>query len=443
MKITKADQKKCEQLTCKGKEQLLVRFRKRENDKPCKIILDGKKHCFKSKKRKTLKLMVPDKRVGDCIKKIAKRTSKKNLFVVKTCMCDYYMVLFESTSISAEDSGRVRVSLGQEGSVDLNLNISKIEKNPFKKGCKTDAKNLSKELKKRYKKLKKQGSSASETIKVAIIDSGVFWDSATQEQILNSLWYNPQEIGSASADGDNNCIKGDIIGHDFTASGNPDDLPLDDTGHGMIINEIIAKDYPASNCQLMNLKVLKDGKGDLFDAVCAINYAIAKKAKIINLSWGFYCTHEPKTLRSALLDAKKNGILVITSAGNDGLNTDYCRHWPSSFAAKHEFDNVLSIAAVDESNPSKVVLTSYSNYGKASVNFGATPTYKRTKGEFAPIKVDATSFAAAYVTQFACQLVHELGDLAPSTIIEHLKTHLGNVAVSEIDKLEELSYLDA
>lgn len=63
----------------------------------------------------------------------------------------------------------------------------------------------------------------------------------------------------------------------------------------------------------------KNGVGDLFGIICAIHFAIAKGAQIINASWGFYYYYELpipylKTLISNVL--RKQGILFVTASGN-------------------------------------------------------------------------------------------------------------------------------
>jgi hypothetical protein len=80
----------------------------------------------------------------------------------------------------------------------------------------------------------------------------------------------------------------------------------------------------------------KNGEGDLFGIICAIHFAIAKKVKLINASWGFY-SYSPfpneylKELITKILKAR--GILFITAAGNqvasanDRANKIYSNQW--------------------------------------------------------------------------------------------------------------------
>lgn len=93
--------------------------------------------------------------------------------------------------------------------------------------------------------------------------------------------------------------------------------------HGSIVSQYIInqfKDVKENGVKIMPLKTHdKDGIGDLFGTICAINFAIAKGAQIINASWGFYYYYEMpipylKTLITGVL--RKKGILFVTAAGN-------------------------------------------------------------------------------------------------------------------------------
>jgi subtilisin family serine protease len=93
--------------------------------------------------------------------------------------------------------------------------------------------------------------------------------------------------------------------------------------HGSIVSQYIIsqfKDVKENGVKIMPLKTHdKDGVGDLFGTICAINFAIAKGAQIINASWGFYYYYEMpipylKTLITGVL--RKKGILFVTAAGN-------------------------------------------------------------------------------------------------------------------------------
>lgn len=93
--------------------------------------------------------------------------------------------------------------------------------------------------------------------------------------------------------------------------------------HGSIVSQYIINQFEGAkrnSVKIMPLKTHdKDGIGDLFGIICAINFAIAKGAHIINASWGFYYYFdEPMPYLKALIIGvlRKKGILFVTAAGN-------------------------------------------------------------------------------------------------------------------------------
>ena len=84
-------------------------------------------------------------------------------------------------------------------------------------------------------------------------------------------------------------------------------------------------------------------------------------ATIISNSWGFYTNSA--VLNSTAYQLSGLGVIVVASAGNDGLNTDTSVHPPSSITAPC----LLSVAAVDSTG----ALWSQSNRGVKTVSLAA------------------------------------------------------------------------
>lgn len=107
----------------------------------------------------------------------------------------------------------------------------------------------------------------------------------------------------------------------------------------------------------------------------AIDDAIAKNAKVINMSLGggSYST----TMYNALVRFKNSGGITVVAAGNDNSNNDTTPAYP----ANYDLSNIISVGATDE-NDAK---TYFSNFGD-SVDIGAPgirilstmPTYHTT-----------------------------------------------------------------
>jgi len=137
----------------------------------------------------------------------------------------------------------------------------------------------------------------------------------------------------------------------------------DDYFHGTHVASIISEATNngegaaglAHDVALMPVKVLdKNGEGDFFGVAEGIDYATSfnqgngPEVKVINLSLG--SRRESRAVTAAIDRAVQSGIVVVASAGNDGLNTV---GFPASLA------NVIAVGAVD----ARKQRASYSSYG--------------------------------------------------------------------------------
>lgn len=188
---------------------------------------------------------------------------------------------------------------------------------------------------------------------IAVIDSGIDF---THPDLTNNEWTNA--VPSTN---------GDLHGWDYiTDTG----VIRDEQGHGTAIAGIIAAQGNNAigisgvmwRASLMSLRVLDNtGTGDIADAVEAIDYAVAHGAQVINISWG--TTDESAALKDAIRRALRRDVLVVCSAGNDGLDVDTTPYYPASF----DLRDLIAVASTDNHDQ----LASWSNYGRRSVAVGA------------------------------------------------------------------------
>jgi thermitase len=200
---------------------------------------------------------------------------------------------------------------------------------------------------------------------VAVVDTGVNYN---HNDLKNNMW--------TDASG--------YYGYDFVK--NTAD-PMDCNGHGTMVAGIIGAANDGSGCvgvywkaKIMAIRVIDSiGTGSSANIVSGINYAVSNKAKVICLCIGG--NSFDTAVYSALSNAKTNGVLVITGAGNDGvdINNSATSAHPEydSFPAEYEtgtystvypaLDNIISVAALDQS----FNLASFSNYGNATVDIAA------------------------------------------------------------------------
>lgn len=232
----------------------------------------------------------------------------------------------------------------------------------------------------------------STSITVAVIDSGV---DATHRDLAGNL----------------------VAGWDFFDN-DPD--PTDKFGHGTRCAGIIGA--LANNkegivglawtIRIMPIRIFGNA-GEFAETsrgVMAVDYAVQKGARILNLSWG-----SPRlavALRNAMTRALSKGVLVVAAAGNGGPDrigddNDVTPIYPASLTS----DGVISVMALNQAD----ARSTFSNYGAKSVHIAA-PGEKilstvpgHTYGEDL-----GTSMAAPFVTAAAALLWSRSGNTSMS-----------------------------
>ncbi len=251
-------------------------------------------------------------------------------------------------------------------------------------------------------------------VTIAVLDTGIMYD---YPGFTTPFLYNSSE------DACYNNGQTELFGWNFVDNNNN---PYDSHygRHGTIVTNLMMSVMDAANInyQILPVKVAnQNGNIRYFDALCGFQYAANKPdVKIINMSFGWY-SQERELLQKFVNDVQ-NDILVVTSAGNKGINTDQTPHYPSSYDA----ENIIAVAALSghasgtgsnnssgaildafnssSGNNSNSPLAYFSNRGQASVDIAAP-------GESIPftynnevIHIDGTSFSAALTSGFAGSL---------------------------------------
>jgi subtilisin family serine protease len=198
-----------------------------------------------------------------------------------------------------------------------------------------------------------QTTSGLESTTIAVIDSGI---DLTHPDLTNNRWENPAPDSI-----------GDVNGWDYiTNSG----IIMDEQGHGTAIAGIIAAQGNNAigisgvmwRASIMSLRVLDNtGSGEVGNAVEAIDYAIQHGAEVINLSWG--TTGYSLALKDAIERAMRRGVVVVCSAGNNGLDVDATPYYPASYGLR----DLIAVASTDNFDQ----LTTWSDYGRRNVAIAA------------------------------------------------------------------------
>lgn len=214
---------------------------------------------------------------------------------------------------------------------------------------------------------------------VAVIDSQVDID---HPQLSGRIKTNPGEEGlddqgrdkrSNQIDDDGNGYVDDWAGYGFFSYAPNRSLQPDIHGThvaGIIVaqhkdEEIQDLDYVqgiAPEAQILPLAFIGAlGGGTLYDAIRAIDYAVAHGAHVINASWGgAACSPE---LGQKIKGLKDHNVLFVAAAGNRGLNIDRFLEYPASF----NLGSQITVGSIGRSG----LMADHSNFGDQNVHIFA------------------------------------------------------------------------
>ncbi|NEW09151.1 S8 family serine peptidase [Paenibacillus sp. SYP-B3998] len=161
-------------------------------------------------------------------------------------------------------------------------------------------------------------------------------------------------------------------------------------GHGTKVAGIIASQINkigikgiAPSSELYAVKVLGDkGEGYYSQIISGIDWAIDNHMNIINMSFGGL--EESQALSEALQQAWQAGILLISAAGNDGINT---LRYPANS------ETVLSVGSINQD----LSVSSFTNYGERLELLAPGTDILTTSVGNSYVKVWGTSASSAFV----------------------------------------------
>ena len=263
----------------------------------------------------------------------------------------------------------------------------------------------------------------SKGVYVGVIDEGIMH---THCDLARNIWTNPYDPADG-VDNDGNGRIDDVHGWDFF---NGNNTVFDGNGtegwdnHGTHVSGTIGSASNEGQCQtgqygdggdvgvnwdvtLIAGKFLGPEFGYLHQAVEAVEYFTDLKVRhklnivALNNSWGG--GDYSQALHEAIIRAAKADILFIAAAGNDGRNNDATASYPSGYNTMQGtstesaalYDSVIAVAAI-ASNGS---LASFSNWGKATVDLGASGVdiWSTTASPGAWASYSGTSMATPHV----------------------------------------------
>ena len=163
--------------------------------------------------------------------------------------------------------------------------------------------------------------------------------SSLKKMLAIGNWFTGSTMTVAVIDSgiaDSGDFSGRVVGtYDFT-NGGMSTSPVDEYGHGTHVAGLIGSSGVLSNgayggvapgVKFLSLRVLdRSGRGKTSSVIAALEFAVANRArfniKVINLSLGhpIYESATTDPLVQAVEAAVRSGIVVVTAAGNYGMN---------------------------------------------------------------------------------------------------------------------------
>lgn len=218
-------------------------------------------------------------------------------------------------------------------------------------------------------------------VRVAVIDTGLY-GTGTSESKHEDIDYTHV-----------------VDGHNFTTS---DEGEPDVKGHGTFVSGLIAAKVNNNvgvagimpGVDIVPCKVFDSTTAATSDVVDAIYYAVDDAhVDVINMSLGG--EYNATSLQSACDYAVEQGVLVVASAGNDGVSTP---NYPAAY------DSVVGVASVNSSQER----STWSQYGKSVFVTGPGENVTSTYNE------SATSYKTASGTSFSSPEVAALAAMCRS-----------------------------
>ncbi len=125
----------------------------------------------------------------------------------------------------------------------------------------------------------------------------------------------------------------------------------------------------ANNVKIMSVRAVPNGDEYDKDIALAIRYAVDNGATIINTSFGKYYSPHSEWVREAITYAGEKDVLIVSAAGNEGVNLDKKNKFPNDAIGTgiETSKTFITVGAIEPKYGSNMV-AKYSNYGKTNVD---------------------------------------------------------------------------
>ncbi|GHI04462.1 type VII secretion-associated serine protease mycosin [Streptomyces cellostaticus] len=249
--------------------------------------------------------------------------------------------------------------------------------------------------------------SKGKNVKVAVIDTGVDTTNPQLTHAVNgSLGVNllpPKDSKHQPVEGAKSKPTTDTVGHGTRVAGIIAARPMKGTGFVGLAPEATIIPIKQNDAE---------GHGTATTLANAIQHAIKVKAQVINISQDTANAVTPgDDLHNAVNEALNAGIVVVASAGNDGLGGNVKKTYPASW------DGVLAVAASDRNNERAAFSQSGDFVGVAAPGVDMISTVP--KGGHC--SDNGTSFSAPYVAGVAALIKAKHPKWTPREVVAQIE----------------------
>lgn len=191
-------------------------------------------------------------------------------------------------------------------------------------------------------------------------------------------------------------------------------------------NNSIGMDGIANNVKIMTVRAVPDGDERDKDVANGIIYAVDNGASIINMSFGKLYSWDKEAVDKAVKYARKNDVLMVHAAGNNGADNDEVDHYPvekyekAGFLAPKRADNWIEVGALSYKQGTDFCAT-FSNYGMEEVDiFSPGVAIYSTVPDNGYASYQGTSMAAPVVAGVAAMVRSYFPELSAKEVKEVL-----------------------
>jgi subtilisin family serine protease len=263
-----------------------------------------------------------------------------------------------------------------------------------------------------YEQLVERAGRASHEVNVAVLDNGFdMW----HPELGPKGWANPAEVPGNGGDEDGNGKVDDSHGWDFVDGNNDTGHPGGDW-HGTHVAGIASQGTDRVN--VMPMRVLGPPPYDVRKVAEAVEYAIERGAKVINLSFGFGTAERMAVMRELM--ARHPQVLFVAAAGNDSRPLEQLD--PNLELAANRLPNLVVVAASDEQGRP----ASMTNYGSTAGLAAQGADVMSTIPGAGYSRMSGTSMAAPQVTNLSARMLVLDPALSP-TALKRLMTDSSDV----------------